>query len=130
MPKFRPRLTVARLKFRGKTLCLYLALNPNNYVGTKYKIEDMSDVSSSESVPTMYRINLPRRVNYAKELIADVMSKFSAVKSETQFIEFSQEYQYMNNESLLEKGLLKKSTKVLTEDNSSMTLIRSVKEPQ
>lgn len=63
---------VTKLVFRGKTLCLYLALNPADYQDTKYKIEDMSGVSNGNVVPTMYRINLPRRANYAKELIFEV----------------------------------------------------------
>ena len=67
------RNNIARLRFRGKTLCLYLALNPADYENTKYKVEDMSGISSSSEVPTMYRINLPRRANYAKELIFDLM---------------------------------------------------------
>ena len=72
---------VARLKIRGKSLYLFLAINPNDYKDSKYKIKDVSDISNSKDVPTMYKINLPRRAVYAKELIADLMKKFNAEKS-------------------------------------------------
>ena len=72
---------VARFKFRGKTLCLFLALNPDDYQNTKFKIVNMADVSSNKDVPTMYKINLPRRVEYAKVLIADLMKKYGVEKT-------------------------------------------------
>ena len=72
---------VAKLKIRGKSLCLFLALDPNDYKGTKYKIRDMAEISNSKDIPTMYKINLPRRVEYAKALISDVMQKFGAQKN-------------------------------------------------
>jgi predicted transport protein len=74
------REIVARLKIRGKSLYLFLALNPSDYQNSKYKIKDVSSVISNKAVPTMYKVNLPRRATYAKELIADLMVKLSAVK--------------------------------------------------
>ena len=125
---------IARLKFRGKTLCLYLSLDPKVYENTKYKVEDMSEISTSSEVPTMYRINLPRREVYAKELIKDLMEKVGVTKQEKEFVNYSNEYQYEDNDALLEKGLIKKSVKVVGEGSSIKTLINPVniskKEPQ
>ena len=114
---------VARLKFRGKTLCLYLALNPADYENSKYKIEDMSAVSSSSDVPTMYRINLPRRVSYARELIYDLMKKIGAEQIDIDFVDYSNNYPYEDNEALLAKGLIKKTVKVIGNGPSTKTLI-------
>ena len=72
---------VAKLKIRGKSLYLFLALDPNDYKESKYKIKDMSNVKANKDVPTMYKINLPRRAVYAKELIADLMKKYGVEKS-------------------------------------------------
>ena len=102
---------LAKLKYRGKTLCLYLALDPKSYENTKYKVEDMSDVLNSSDVPTMYRIHLPRRVNYAKELIRDIMNKFGIEKTEVEPINYSINYPHQTNEELIEKGLIKKLVK-------------------
>ena len=71
---------VARLKIRGKSLYLFLALDPNEYKGSKYKIKDASNVNNSKDVPTMYKISVPRRAVYAKELIADLMKKYGVEK--------------------------------------------------
>ena len=73
--------TVAKLTIRGKSLYLFLALDPNDYKESKYKIKDMSNVKANKDVPTMYKINLPRRAVYAKELIADLMKKYGVEKS-------------------------------------------------
>ena len=72
---------IARLRFRGKTLCLYLALDPTNYENTKFKVENMKEVGSNQDVPTMYKITLPRRVEYSKILIADLMQKHGTEKA-------------------------------------------------
>ena len=102
---------LAKLKYRGKTLCLYLALDPKSYENTKYKVEDMSNILNSSDVPTMYRIHLPRRVNYAKELIKDVMNKIGIEKTEVEPINYSINYPHQTNEELIEKGLIKKLVK-------------------
>ena len=117
---------IARLRFRGKTLCLYLALNPSNYLNSKYKIENMSGVSSSNDVPTMYRITLPRRVEYAKELIHQLMKKYKCHKIDGQFIKYSDEYHYVDDEVLLEKGLIKKSVKVVGNGDSTKTVVNPI----
>ena len=72
---------IARLKIRKKSLYLCLALDPKQYLDTKYKIKDMSAVGNYKDVPTMYKINLPRRAVYAKEMIQDLMGKFNAEKN-------------------------------------------------
>ena len=117
---------IARMKFRGKTLCLYLALNPADYENTKYKVEDMSGVSSSVGVPTMYRIILPRRCAYAKELIYDNMKNLDTEKMNYNFIEYSKDYPYVDNEALLAKGLIKKLVKVVGEGESTKTIVNPV----
>ena len=114
---------VAKLVFRGKTLCLYLALNPADYENTKYKIEDMSGVSNSGIVPTMYRINLPRRANYAKDLIYDLMKKHDAERKKVDFIEYSKDYPYEDDEALIEKGLIRKNIKTIGNGSKTITVI-------
>ncbi len=117
---------IARLRFRGKTLCLYLALNPADYENSKYKVEDMSAISNSADVPTMYRITLPRRVDYAKELIYDLMKKLGAEQMDIDFVNYSNNYPYEDNEALLEKGLIKKSVKVIGSGTSTKTIVNPV----
>ena len=63
------RNTLATFVVRGKTLCLCLALNPKQFVDTKYKVMDLSIRSPKSKTPCMYRISNDRRVKYGKELI-------------------------------------------------------------
>ena len=76
------------------------------------KIEEIGNTSHL-GLHTLYRITLPRRVKYAKELINDLMENINAVKANTDFIHYSNDYSYEDNEILIEKGLIRKSGKVV-----------------
>ena len=99
------------LKFaiRGKTLCLYYALNEEE-LDAKYKVEK-SEAKKYEAVPTLYRIKNERRFSYAKELIDLLMKKFNVERGK----ESNEDYRipYEETEALLKKGLIKEvKTKV------------------
>ena len=64
------RPAAAKFVIRGKTLCLCLALDPENYEESKYIVDDMSRYAKFANTPLMYRIKNERRLRYAKELIA------------------------------------------------------------
>ena len=61
--------TLAKFAIRGKTLYMYLALDPQQYVGTKYAAKDMSQVKKYASVPVRVKIKSPRSVKFANELV-------------------------------------------------------------
>lgn len=69
------RTVVARLAFRGNTMCIYLPLNAADYEGSKYKVEDVSDNATYADTPCMYRLKNERRVRYAMELYAAAMER-------------------------------------------------------
>ena len=100
------RKCVARFVVRGKRLCLLLALSAADYEGTRYRVEDISDVKSCADTPCLYRIKNARRAEYAKSLIADVMAQLGAEKTETP----SENYvlPFETTEALIERGLIKK----------------------
>ena len=101
------RNTLARFVVRGKTLCLMLAVEPAGFTGTKYSVEDVSNVASTADTPSLYRIKNPKRVKYAKELIAAVMKELN-IKKNPSFI--SQDYYvaYEGTMGLMERGLVKR----------------------
>ena len=102
------RTLIARLQYRGKKLCLYLALDPKSYEGTKYYVEDVSAVASNAQVALMYRIKSERRAKYALDLIADVCAKYGEEKKKTyKQTNYAAEYPYDSTESLVERGLVK-----------------------
>ncbi len=103
------RETVALLGYRGNTLCIFLPLDPAEYVDSKYKVEDVSDSPSYVDTPCMYRLKNERRVRLALELFAKVMERLGAVRIER----ISEDY-YLPYEGIVElinRGLAKRVIK-------------------
>ncbi len=103
------RDTVARFGFRGKTLCIFFPLNPIEFEGTKYKLEDVSDNSSFSETPCMFRLKNARRVKYAIELIALIAANLGAPRIERESEDFFMPYEGIVE--LINKGLIKRNVK-------------------
>ena len=101
------RMTVARLVIRGKTLCLLLAVEPIGYSGTKYKVEDVSNVANTIDTPTMYRIKSARRLKYAMEMIAGLMKELKVYKKPS-YEEQDYFVPYEGDMALMQRGLVKR----------------------
>ncbi len=97
------RKTVAKLRFRGKALSVCLALNSEDYAGTKYRVESLAEVKSCAPTPCMYRVKTDRRLKYAKELIAEL--GLTAIEREN--VDYAAQYPYEDTEALIEKKLVK-----------------------
>lgn len=100
---------VAKLSFRGKTMCLYLPLNAGDFVESKYHVDDVSDTPSNVDTPVMYRLKNARRVKYAADLVAMVMDKFGAVRVERVAEDYYMPYEGIVE--LIDKGLVKRKIK-------------------
>jgi ribosomal protein L15 len=98
------RNQLAKFVVRGKTLCVYFALDPEDYIGTKYKVE-ADDRKKYEDVPCLYRIKNPRRVKYAMELFAVLAEKYGLEREEEQYEDYYMPYE--STSSLLQRGLIK-----------------------
>ena len=96
---------VLKFAIRGKTLCVYLPLNADDYADSKYKVEKVES-KRYEDVPCLYRIKNDRRLGYVKELIAAVASNLGLEKGEEQH-EIYSNLPYEENKPLLERGLIK-----------------------
>lgn len=107
------RKTYAKLAIRGKCVCLFLALNANDYTETKYKVDDMSEVAAYEKIPCLYRIKNERRLKYAADLIATAMQGREKLDGYTE-TDFAKQYPYEDIEPLIERKLVK----VLTEEDA------------
>ncbi len=90
---YKGRVTYAKFAIRGKTLSLYLSLNPSEYVDTKYKFEDCGEVVKYAKTPMRLKLRSNRSVRWAKELIAQLAEKCSLVKIEKQEENFCPEYE-------------------------------------
>ena len=100
------REPVVTMTFRGKTLCLLFPLDPKDYADTKYKVEDVSDLSSAADTPCLYRIKNDRRAKFAKDLIAAVMEKLGGERIERDSVDYYLPYEGVVE--LIEKGLIKR----------------------
>jgi ribosomal protein L18E len=99
------RKTVAKFALRGKTLSLYLALNPADYEGTKYSYEDAGEVKKYAGVPMRVKLRSDRSVKWTKELIADLMK--ANEKEQGKVPEDVYSYPYESTDELVKKQLIK-----------------------
>ena len=106
---------VAMLAFRGNTLCLFLALNANEYENTKYTLEDVSNVPAYRETPAMLRLKNDKRVKQAIELIEEVMSELDVDKDKKyQPEDFYAPYEGVFE--LIKKGLIKREIKTAADE--------------
>ena len=101
------RKLLARFAVRGKTLGLYLALDPKEYEDSEYKINDVSKVAKNAEVPLLYKIKNDRRCRYAKELIEEVMGANGLEAGKIPTEDYASQYPYEEIEPLIRRGLVK-----------------------
>lgn len=105
------RALVAAMAVRGKTLCLYLALDPHDeqqFKPNKYHQRDVSDVKLYSDVPFMVRVKSERGLKRALALIAILMQTLGAVKN-PRFVatDYTADLPFRTDKKLLEQGLIK-----------------------
>ncbi|MDE7349412.1 MAG: hypothetical protein K2N53_07095 [Clostridia bacterium] len=112
----------ARLAIKGKTLCIFLAIIPLSCQDTKYKIEDLADLSSCKDTPCLYRIKSNRRVAYAKELIDIILQEYGAkpIKNR-EAVDYYLPYE--GTVDLIKRGLIKR--KIVAKRADFLTKINS-----
>lgn len=64
------RARAAVILFKGKKLCLALALDPKEFEGTKYRGKDVSAMKRFATTPMLLKVDSARRIKYAKVLLA------------------------------------------------------------
>ena len=102
------RKAVARLTVRGKTLCLLLALNVDDYVNTKYGAEAVNS-----STPCMIKVKSARKAKYSCELIAEAMKLLNVdVNANYELQDYYMPYE--GAVALMQKGLVKRNIKTTT----------------
>ena len=105
------RETIARFKIRGKTLCLYLALDPNEFETSVYHQVVVSDNKSMHGTPMMVKIKSPRGVKKAIRLIDIMLERREGVKRTVAERDYAAMYPYETIEELIEDGLVKDVSK-------------------
>lgn len=101
------RETIARFKIRGKTLVLYLALDPAEHEFSVYHHKDVSDNKSVAGTPMMVKIKSPRGVKKAIRLIDEMLAMRDGIKRPVPERDYAAMYPYESMEELIEDGLVK-----------------------
>ncbi len=101
------RETIARFKIRGKTLVLYLALNPQEHEYSVYHWKDVSNNKSLHGTPMMIKIKSPRGVKKAVRLVDEMLEMRDGIKRHVPERDYAAMYPYESMEELIEDGLVK-----------------------
>lgn len=81
---------VARITIQGKTIKLFLALNPKDYEGKRISISDESNKLIYHYVPTLIRVRTDMSYKNAKKLIGDMLGKRESDMYEPTAFEFKE----------------------------------------
>ena len=101
------RTQLAKFAIRGKTLCLFLSINPDKLEGTKYNIDAVGGAKKYETVPCRLRLTSKRSVKWGLELIA-MLAEQEGLVANPKFQPQSYTVASETDEALIEKGLIKK----------------------
>ncbi len=105
------RETVAKIGVRGKTLCLYLALNPDEFPATIYHQKFAGDTKMYEKTPMMLKVKSPIAAKRAVKLVALLMERHGLVQDEAyEAADYVATYAPRSEEELLAEGLIKTAT--------------------
>ncbi len=100
--------TIAKIGVRGKTLCLYVALNPDEFPSSVYHQKFAGDTKMYEKTPMMIKIKSGVAVKRGVRLIEMLMENLGAVKEEGFTpVDYADEFAFRSEEQLLAEGLIK-----------------------
>lgn len=103
----RGRDQLVRIKIRGKSICLYLALDPEQFDKTKY-FQEAIDAKMFDCVPMLVKVKSQRGLKRAFELIDAVMEKFAVPKNpKAKPVDYVAEHPYESTKALVERELIK-----------------------
>ncbi|MBE5734496.1 MAG: hypothetical protein E7347_05560 [Clostridiales bacterium] len=60
---------VAKITIKGKSLYVYLAVNPGDYTSSKYGVKDVSGIKAHANYPAQVKLTSARKVKYVKQII-------------------------------------------------------------
>ena len=104
------RDTVAKMNICGKTLCVYLALDPNDpeFKSTVYHQKDVGNQKAYESTPFMVKVKSDAAAKKAVRLAAALAEKLATEKDENfAEVDYVTEYAYETTKKLYEDGFIK-----------------------
>lgn len=99
--------SVIKIGMRGRTLVIYLALDPAEFPETVYHQKFAGDTKMYETTPMMVKIKSKAAVKKATRLIDLCMERYGAVKEAREPVDYAAQYFFRTDEELLAEGLIK-----------------------
>ena len=118
------RNTYVVAKVRGKTLNLFLALDPKAYEESVYHQVDVSDKKTYEKTPMMLRVKSDLGLKKAKKLIEEMLTAAGLAEKETESVDYVSMYPYEETDALIEKKLIKRFERHLDAQESAAVIER------
>ncbi|MBE5752813.1 MAG: hypothetical protein E7343_01930 [Clostridiales bacterium] len=106
------RATVAKMNICGKTLCFYVALNPEDpeLKTTVYHQKNVGDQKAYQATPFKVKVKSEMGAKRAIRLVGVLAEKIGAVKKPDYVAtDYVQEFAYETTKELLDKGLIKET---------------------
>ncbi len=100
------RTQLAKFAIRGKTLCMYLALDPKTLGDSKYNVSDESESKKYDTVPCCLRLTSKRSIKWGLELIEKMATELELV-ADPKYTSENFVPDAKSDEQLLELGLIK-----------------------
>ena len=104
------RDTVAKVNICGKTLCFYLALDPEDpeYKSTIYHQKNVGHQRAYESTPFMVKVKSDAAAKKALRLIGYLAEKLGVDKAEDfTAVDYMEEFRYQSTKELFDEGFIK-----------------------
>ncbi|MCM1043351.1 MAG: hypothetical protein NC350_03985 [Corallococcus sp.] len=95
------RTLLGYIFFKGKKLCVTLAVDPLKYAGTKYRGKDISSKKRYAATPYMVKITSERKFKYLQAVIGEMLADRQRIEVAAR--DYTMPYQ--SDEQLLENGL-------------------------
>lgn len=114
------RDTIAKINICGKTLCFYVALDPNDpeYKTTVFHQKDVSGQKAYEGTPFMIKVKSEAGAKKALRLVGYLAEKIGAEKKkEIGTVDYVQEFAYESTKQLLDEGYIKATKEKKTKWN-------------
>ncbi len=104
------RETVAKININGKTLCFYVALDPNDpqLKTTIYHQKDVGAQKAYENTPFMVKVKSDAAAKKALRLVGVLAEKLGTDKEENfEAVDYVEEFSYQSTKQLYEDGYIK-----------------------
>ena len=118
----RSRKTFAKITMSGKTLSLYLNLDPIEFNPANFHHKDKSDNKKYAAVPMMVKVRSDLGMRKAISLIMTMMGDNGINKNPAyKAVDYKNELAYKSDEELLVQGLIKYNVSALTDVSQDVT---------